>query len=402
MRLCLFITFMLAFSFHRSNALDRDSLTIEDVRLKIEAMDLSTVTSPDGSFVISGDDPMHNAVLLSLLGQMMQSVQSLTGLDASLAGRSVRILIAPPGRFLPDESIRIEHVPVSGGWVHRVVVDSYETIETLEALERLCAALLSVYFEPVVSGWDVSLPPPWLAGGVLRGLTPDDRARTLESALTAWSEGQLPFPLFVLGDPKDTPSWEDTPMLSAGVFVIWLSGLPERGSLFETVFARLSSGQGIDLAWLQEQLPAGRGDPVEQWDRWLLSQRSRVRSLGSLSLTHLDALYAEWLIYPGRYGIPRGVDLIRRADCSHLLGFRDEEWFVDVVRNKRYRIEMLAAGRPANFQQLVKTFVDVLDALEFGAPDDIVQSLAANARYQWRLLREDVRQADQVSTEESP
>ena len=186
--------------------------------------------------------------------------------------------------------------------------------------------------------------------------------------------------------------------MADGVFVLWMGGFPERAARFSSLFRRLSEGKPLDLDWVREWLP-GDGDPDEQWDRWLLTQRTVVRGVGTVSLAQFDALYAEWLIYPGRGGIPYRTSLPSGADCTALVAFRDEDWFRAVVREKRQRIEMLAPGRALRFQELTAAYVKVLNSLENGDPVDKIESLAATARRQWTELRAIVRAAGGVWAE---
>jgi len=377
--------------------LSNEEVTTEEIRARISAIGVRSVQSSTGHLVVSGPDPFGNAMLLSLAGETADAVESITGNPLPFSRQSVRILVLPPSPAARANAVELDHTFLNDFRIHRIVLADYAVMETEAAAEVLCAAFLSVYLGARSDAPDHSSLPVWLRRGMVRILTADNRQATIESALRLWRQGLLPPPARILAlvASDDGPGGSEDEAVACGSFMLWFTGLPEKSSRFSLLFRRLSEGGRTDPDWMQEWLP-GAGDPDEQRDRWLLAQRTVVRGVGTVSLEHLDALYAEWLVHPGQCDIPNNTDLPEMADCTSLAAYRDEPWFTMAVRGKRLRIEMLAQGRPRRFQLVVAAYVESLNALERGEPMESVIALAGAARRQWLALRDIVGKAGGV------
>lgn len=377
-----------------------EPLTTEMIEERIAAIGVRSIQSASGHLVVSGPEPLQNAALLSLAETTASAVEELTGVKLPFNRQSVRILVVPPTATPLTQIARLEHNLLSGGWIHRVVLANYASMETMEAAEVLSTAFLSVYQGALAWDIDELRLPDWLRFGALRGLTVAGRQETIDVALSLWREGRLPALSTILSGvaANMTPQAVQERDVACGAFLQWFAGYPERDVRFLNLFRRLSEGRPLDVDWVRTWLPEG-GDPGEQWDRWLLTQRTVVRNVGTVSLLQLEALYAEWMIYPGRGGIPFSVRLPERADCTALVRYRDESWFNTVLRTKRHQIEILAPGRPLIFQTLTAAYLKVLTRLEDGASPAEIESLAAAARRQWVELHERVQQAGGVWSE---
>ncbi len=397
-RMVMITGLLLAATVRGPSARADGSVSTADIRERIAAIGIRSVQSASGHIVVSGPDPLGNAFLLSLAEETAVALESLTGLSLPFERQSVRLQVSAVLQEPLDRGVSLTHTLLAGHWIHRVHLADYEMMQTEAAAVVLCSAFLSVY-GGTTTGTDAGFALPyWFRRGVVRNMTVAARQETLAGALRLWYQGRLLTPSPILGleaPPLPEAGLAEDDVLACGALVLWFTSRPSRGSHYASLFRRLSDGGGVDLDWVRSWLPDG-ADPDEQWDRWLLSQRGVVRGVGTVSLEQFDALYAEWLLYPGRYGIPHDVELPARADCTALTAYRDQQWFTPVMREKRHRIEMLAAGRPKRFQALVGAFVRVLDAIEGGATATETGTLAVAAGRHWRGLREEVRQAGGV------
>ncbi len=377
--------------------------TIETIRQRIEAIGIRSVRSSDGHLFVSGPDSFKNAILLSQVGEIRQRVQAVAGMPLRFDDRSVRVLVKTDADGA--RPVMLEHVLFGGLRIHRLVFADYAASQTREGLGTIVAAFLALYIKPgmAAASQDVSFAVPgWLSQGTLQVLTNEDRSRTLDQALQFWNEGRLPAPLQVVM-PRLTPAADDDYdasrlFVAHGALVLWLTDRNAGGASLAGLFRHLSAGHEVNTEWLRQQFPEGT-DPDESWERWLLSQRHIVRSLGQISLTHMDTLRGEWLIQPGVQGIPADLDLPAQADCVSLLQYRDQSWLPTVIRQKRYRLEMLAQGRAERFRDLVTLYVNVLNAIESGERPAAVVGMAVDAHRQWQALRETVMQSGGIWSE---
>lgn len=370
--------------------------TLEMIRERMEAIGIRSLRSADGHLVVSGPDSFENAMLLAWAGEVRQRVQSVIGLPLRFDARSVRVLV--PADSTNRVPIVLEHVSSGGLLIHRLVLQDYALIQSREGLDAMCAAFLALYIDPKASGGNRAVSfavPSWFHQGIAQVLTDEMRNETLDQAMGLWREGQLPPIVQIMSDRSFLASDEEVgPRLLAarGAFVLWLTDMALEHNAVAGLFRRLSGGRTANREWLREQLADG-GDPDELWDRWMLSQRQVVRALGRLTLAHLEALQAEWYVQSGIGGIPLDVTLPSGADGMSLLPYRDQPWFTAVIRQKRYRIEMLAQGRPARFRELTAAYVNLLNVIESDELPAAVVGMAVAARRQWHALYETVKAA---------
>lgn len=378
-----------------------DDLTVDEIRERIEAIGVHTSPSVDRHLMVSGPDQLSNSSLLSQIGITEVAVEDLTGFPLPFRSHSVRILVQPDAEAQtgPEEGggVRLQHLYSSGIWIHRVLLPDYAAADSEAGREAICAAFLSVYMDaPESTAGQIPFGlPAWLRCGAAMVLSVERRQETLGRAERLWREGRLPVPLRLLVDGDslaDRGRDSSLPLMTAyGAFVVWFSDSPDCASRFENLFRHLSGGFPTDAAWLKERFP--EDDPDELWDRWLLSQRHIVRRLGSVSQEHLNTLRFEWQLRSGECSVPSAVQLAGEADCTTLAAYRNKPWFSTAIREKRYRIEILALGRAARFRTLTTAYVDVLNGLERGDPPAAVQALAEEAHRQWLSLRETVSAA---------
>lgn len=372
-----------------------ESPTVEDIRDRMESVGIRSVRSADGHLVVSGPDSFDNAMLLNLAGEVRVQVESLVGMPMRWESRSIRLLVVPDTDT--SAGVRVEHTCCDGMRIHRVLLPGYAHVDADAGREALCGAFLALFIYPAETeaGKEASFAvPAWLRRGIPPVLTEQGRADTFEQAMRLWREGRLVSPARIVTDPAVLDAEGDRARITVacGAFVLWLTDEAAGTAHIGSLMNRLSNGGVADEEWLRQRL-AGEGDTDAWWDRWILSQRHVVRALGRLSLLHLEALQAEWRLYAGADGVPSGVALPSDADCTALLLYRDQPWFKTAIRGKRYRIELLALGRPVPFRELVAVYTGTLDAIESGATPVSVAGMAVSARRQSKALYETVKQA---------
>jgi len=384
-------------------ASERDGPTLAELQARIAAIDAGTTRSASGTIIVSGADGLQNIRLLRRLADMAEAIETLTGLPPTATpDRRLHVLIAPtpdarrptpshsPSPLSPPPSLR--HTRVAGQLIQQVILPDYATAESTVGRETCCAALLGLYLpQPLTGSCDDAFGlPAWLLEGVADVLTVDARQNTLDNALRAWQQGRMPGPRQFMGSAArqaGAAGEEDDAQrrLAQAAWVLWVADSDERAVRFRALFAHLAAGQPLDAEWFAEY--AVNGDLDEQWDRWMLDQRRFVRRLGILTTADLDTLHTEWLVIPGRYAVPVTIDVKGATPYTALLPYREAAWFSAAIREKRFRIERLAFGRPANFQRLVADYARILDGLEQGERPHQLAAMVAAAQTRHVELR---------------
>jgi len=190
-------------------------------------------------------------------------------------------------------------------------------------------------------------------------------------------------------------------LIAYGLFVHWLTVLPAKRERFGKLFAQVMAGRPITGEWLGTLIP-NVGDAVgldEAWDRWLMSQKHVVFTLGTVSTRTIEQLRAELLLYSGACGIPLGVEMSRGAELAELIRLRQQDWISQFVREKRSRLDLLGVGRAKAFQLLVVQLGDFLSGLESDMPDTLLLERLSTIRAAIEDLAEQVLAAGGILVE---
>jgi len=372
----------------------QDEPTLAELQARITAIDTGTARSASGAIIVSGADGLQNIKLLQRLADMTEAIESLTGLPPTATPtRRLHVLISltpPDPRPSPPSSPSppsFRHTRVAGQLIQQVILPDYTTAESSIGSDTFCAALLGMYLpQPLTGSSDNAFGlPAWLVEGVADVLTVEARQNTLDNALRAWQQGRMPGPRQIIGTSRPASGSDANRRMTQAAWVLWVADSDERAKRFRALFAHLAAGRPLDAEWFASY--ALNGDLDEHWDRWLLAQRRFVRRLGVLTTADLDALHTEWLVIPGRFAVPARLDISGGSPYTALHPYRDRAWFSTAIREKRFRIERLAFGRPASFQRLVADYARILEGLEQGEPPLKLAAMAAAAQTRHVELR---------------
>jgi hypothetical protein len=373
------------------------------LRSRIAAISSQSAHSISGRFAVVGSNRLENVSLMDWCEDIADRIESLTGLPSTLGRRSVQFSVQEGTTETPG-GVAIRHAQQGKKRIHRIFLRNYAAAYTPRGRQAICRVVLADYVEGPIDAL-LSLPP-WLWKGAEQNLLPTVRIEGFERVLALWRAGKLISVWDLVGegqgdDPRQSAMEGQDRLAAYGAFVKWLSVMPGRRARFRALFAKVASGQSITVKTLGPLVTA-TGDRMrvdEAWDRWLLRQRHIVYTPGAVSTRTVDQLRSELLIYPGACGIPLDVELPRRATMVWLVELRRRPWVSTFVRNKRQRLDLLAAGRSEAFQAIVTELGEFLSALESDAADVVLLAHLKTADAALNYLAERVQAAGGILTE---
>ncbi len=375
--------------------------TLESIRSRIAAISEMSSRSISGHFIVTGTNRLENVALASWCEEVTDRVESVTGFSLPFNNRTVHLNVSAENAALP-EVLYVQVVRRGNQWFHLVYLEDYDVAYSSEGLQRLCASLLAAYVGVSLNATEPAFPP-WLVKGVEQNLWPKVRAENIEKVLALWRSGGLISFWDILGDGSPVPPdrLDDPQRLAAyGVFVHWLTDLPTRQKRFQALFKQLSAGQPLTMEKLTLLVSEGgelRAD--EAWERWLIQQEHVVYALGMVSTRLIDQLRSELLIYPGVCGIPLSVELPKGSLLAQLVPLRKEDWIASFVRQKRSRLDLLAAGRSESFRSIIVRLGQFLSNLEKGASGAVLLRRLEAVNAALTQLSEKVEAAGGILTE---
>jgi hypothetical protein len=392
---------LLSLSFFASFATGESSTPSADdsssvIRARIAALSQRTARNTAGHFVIIGSNRVANVVLVGLCEDMEERISMLTGIRVPFENRMIRLHV-DAGRVSDAGGARVQHSHMGETSVHDVYLANYDAAYSRRGRQALCHAMLAGYIN--ASSTSILNMPPWLWKGIERNLVPDESANHMEDGLKLWSSGGLATVWDILDDTdaaeRNMSVEDENRLVSYSVFVRWLSSLPGKPARFRQIFETVAAGKVLSIHRMESLIADGgaRLSLDESWDRWLVRQRRVVFTLGMVSTRIIGQLRSELLLYRGACGIPLGAELRSGASMVDLLALRREEWMSEFIKDKRSRLDLLAAGRTAEFQRVVLQFGEFLSNLESDVADTVLLGRLRAAYAALNDLAEQVRSA---------
>jgi hypothetical protein len=268
-----------------------------------------------------------------------------------------------------------------GTLLQQLTIENFELVAWQDVLEAHTSLLLNGYIiarqeqnqaQPIEG-------PDWLAFGLAHYIDSRLRARS-GSLLVSWQEEGV-CPSF-----SDVLKWRTLPRGPSAqksaccVALSWLLAAPTSSSQLDRMFSRMAAGKSISPEWVATDLLAMESvDAMEDaWQRWTGKYRLPKADLGVLSSVTLERLRARLALRSGDSGIPGNLEPPRMA-LADLIALKRSAWIPAFCAAKSLQLEMLAAGRPAQFRELVDLYRDYLDALRRRKRDRTLERLLSKA-----------------------
>jgi len=352
-----------------------ETLTLDQIQSRINALSESSSSSASGHFIVVGTNRLENLSLIGWCEDAKGRIATVTGLPVPFKQRTIRFIVREDCTDAPG-GVAVRHAQVGASLVHRIYLRDYDAAYSRRGRQAHCHAILAGY---VASSLDTILElPPWLWKGLEQNVLFGVRASNMEQALARWRQGSLSSVWSIIGaetdSSRDDGDGNEERLVDYGAFVHWLTSLPERRKRFKAIFARIAAGKPVSVVSLAKLIPAVDGDTGidEAWDRWLAQQEHVVFLPGTVSTRIMDQLRAELFLHPGTAAIPLDAGLPRAATVGDFVPHRKATWITAAVRDKRSRLDLLAVGRATVFRELISEFDEFLSGLESDAPDTLL------------------------------
>ena len=369
-----------------------------------------SVTSRSGRFLVVGVDSTENMAIANWAEKIREKIENVLGIRLLAGARQdVRITLAPPEKSAPFR-VRAGHEAQRGKWVHFIAVEGNDKVDYEDLQGALCYLLLSRHVflgAKVLPGKErgpVDLRkegrlarfrlPYWFVEGISQNLAGDLRAKNNEVVYKNWRGGQVePIGHFLDGlvhkmaIHEDAGGAEDVPEEAAlramsGMLMSWLMSLPGKDVRIRKMMERAKAGEAMTPEWLVTLVPGCEtvGDLDEQWDRWIVHQRSVVVRPGQVTPRAIDRVRAELLLYTGDSGIPLSGRVNQVVGWSELITRRREDWIPVFAQSKGVALHLAAVGRGDRVGEVVNAYRKFLDALGRRKSERKLKKLLAAAR----------------------
>lgn len=363
-------------------ALGATNTSFAALRARMHALSRNTARNGAGTIFVSGTNRLDNLALLGWCEDLSERVATLTRIPVAMERHFITVTVREDAVCVSGGAA-VRHGRAGGRFVHRVYLRDYDTALTRFGRQAMCHAIVATYVN--TSSEAMLKMPDWIWKGIEQNTFRRVRADNMERVLLRWGQGTLYSARQILAGAveSDVFAYDDADRRAIyGVFVRWLSSLPDRADCFRALFSKISARQAITPDGVAAYVPMvsaviGLDDA---WDHWLIAQRDVVHALGTVSTRHLNALRSELLISRGACGIPVDVALAPGARFAALVPLRRRAWIPGFVREKQRRLELLAAGRAPAFQRVMQCFREVLLAIEGSASDDVLYAQLAAAQ----------------------
>jgi hypothetical protein len=324
------------------------------IREKLAQLSMQTATSASGRFVVSCRDLRLHMPVMAWAERVYADVQAELGGALSFEQRQLVIRIHASGS---EPSVELLHFPEK--FRQRLELPA-PLLGTEEGEAWLVQALLGAWrtHEGV---WMSGFLPRWLWVGVAGQLSPQQRARAMDRALTRWERGALVSPVQVLG----TRGVEMVDDSVASVALMRWFGMRNRKGRYTALMERLATGGGeAGAAYVEEELSEGVASMfLENWDRWMERERDVIHTAGMVSVRMLRRLEAELLLSEGVCGIPKGVFNGASVTFAALPRWASAPWFGPFAREKQVRLEVLVGGHGQSLVDVGRSYAQYVQAL---------------------------------------
>jgi len=334
-------------------------------------------------------------------------VADTTGLGMPFARRVLYILV-PLGQGSNELGVTSRQGFVDGGFRQELTIHDYEGVDVGKADVALCRLLLNGYVayrwrpdrvvgdpggelnETNASANELHEVPAWLALGVAQTFYPAYKSQNASILLEQWERGLAPTLKQFLA-PVEEDSLENVhDKAVCGMFVGWLSSLPDAPEVFDSLFCRIAEGLPPSREWMIETLKdCETAIGLEKlWDKWILRQKRLVYMPGVVTPRILRQFKDELVVYRENSDVSDGSDLLFRCTLEELIPRRKEPWIPASARNKITRIRILFMGRGSEMNAVIESYSLFLQALAEGKREARLRSLFAKAQETLRTLEE--------------
>ncbi|MFC1496966.1 hypothetical protein ACFLS1_00645 [Verrucomicrobiota bacterium] len=280
--------------------------------------------------------------------------------DEDTSGRAVIAQVRRDDKFIQD-----------------LIFYNLEQLSRGEAEEAFCSLLLSSYVEHLASvspkQTKIKTVSRWLVQGLMHNLYPVRKAWSVQLISGKWSTGSMPtLTEFIrsrnIKREKSEASLADLEKAMSGMLWAWITSFEseEKKVFFEKLFVRSGGGEPLSPEWFVACIPGcgSIADLEGEWDNWILKQQRMVYQPGVVTQQMVDQFKAQLLLYPGDSGIDLSLsDSFKCVRFRDLIDLREAEWIPVFTQSKILSLQFCSIGRGKEFESVVKSYCEFLEAL---------------------------------------
>lgn len=341
--------------------------------------DIVVLRSTTGRYVVTSTNSVWNTYLMRWIEMVDQKVESLIDIKMPFDSRLIRIVVSD--KHSGSSEVTWSQGYVQGRFIQQLNIYDYLHSDIAQAEVALCGLFLNGYvvnqqsdtngdnsnnLKRRISNTSLRRAPSWLALGMARNLYPTYRAVNSEELLKIYDKGQLESVTELLQKFTDSKKDNELNGYVCGMFVLWLSKLPEHAVIFDKLFSIIANDKPLTATELSSII--NNCDSVKTmeilWSEWVSRQKRMVYEPGVITPRVVERLKGMLVVTPKQCSIADGPVITADLEFKELISQRKESWMKACARQKIIQLKFMFVGRGDDMNQVIDLYCDFLSGLE--------------------------------------
>ena len=308
-------------------------------------------------------------------------IESTTELTMSFDRSRVFQIVVLPSDDSTTGQVRKSQRFLDGRLVQQLIIKNFEQVDWQDVLEAHTSLLVNGYIVARQNRRQSQPPeaPDWLTFGLAHYI--DSQLRTRSGRLLVrWQEQGEHTRFSEMLKWQTLPRGQSAQKSACCVALSWLLATPMSSNQLHRIFSHLAAGESLSAQWMATEILAMESvDAMEDaWRQWTDKHRLPKADLGVLSSVLLNRLSARLTVRSGESGIPDDLEPSKMS-LKDLIAIKKSSWIPEFCTIKSMQLDVLSAGKPVEFRQVVDLYRDYLGALKRQRRDATLARLLSKA-----------------------
>ncbi len=345
-----------------------------------DVSDIIVLKSTSGHYVVTSTSSIWNTYLMRWLETVELRVNNLIDLEVSFDdSRLIRIVVSD--KYSGSSEVTWSQGYVQGKFIQQLNIYDYLHSDIPQSEVALCGLFLNGYvvnrqlgmsgvgvnnIKRRVNNIKLGTAPSWLALGIARNLYPAYRAVNSREVLRVYDNGELKSVSELLNRFADSGKDNDLNGNVCGMFVLWLSRLPEHAFMFDKLFSIIAKGKPVTAVELSSIIINcdSVGEMNKLWFDWVEKQKQMVYMPGAHFPGMAEKLRKMLVVTPTERAVAGGPSGDNSMTFNELIPLRKKDWVSSCASQKNIALKLMFIGRGNDVNEVVDLYCQFLLALE--------------------------------------